>query len=245
MNATSSNPNITITVRARLPGLVARSVTLPATVGGAGVILPATGPVVAPEGPGVIVTVTTDGPIVTVVTGNTAGAVGTTAGAPVGTGASVGTSDGDATGEGVRHGTGVAPGDGVADGTAEGVGDGNTVGVGVDPGGHGEMLIIVGTGRGVVIGPPMACKPAGSSDMLCMVRWLMVAPMSMSYMGMTYTIAPTKHIRAKKFNRALSIGLPRLYGQVPDHLFVYNDNYLYHCKLSRPLMQNHCYVLRK
>jgi hypothetical protein len=39
----------------------------------------------------------------------------------------------------------------------------------------------------------------------------------MSDIGRTYRKVPIKQIRAIKFNRALSIGLPRLYGQVPDH----------------------------
>ncbi len=188
------------------------SVTFPSTAAGVGVAVTTTGPVVTLAttlvGPGEIVVVTTgEGETVT---------------------AGVGTAGGTVTlaGEGVGHGTWVALG--VGDGRGEGEGVGVPVGAGVgDAVGAGvgvllgcsEMLMIVGTGRGVVIGARDG-QPDGSREMLCMVRWPMLAPRSMSAMGRTYRNVPTKQTIARKLNSALYNGLPLQDGPGPDQLIL-------------------------
>ncbi|MGE5465436.1 MAG: hypothetical protein ACM3PB_00890 [Betaproteobacteria bacterium] len=81
------------------------------------------------------------------------------------------------------------------------------------------MLMIVGIGLGVDIGAKDG-QPDGSREMLCKVRWLTVAPRSMSAMGRTYRNMPTKQIMARKFNSALYNGLPLQDGPVPDQLLL-------------------------
>jgi hypothetical protein len=197
---------MTSAMTARLLLFPTLSVTFPAAAVGVAVTFTMTGPGVAFTGPGVMDAVTIGGGvIVATVVGSTTGVVA------VGTGVTSGSGIGEgvAVGEGVGHGTGVAPGEGV--GGAVGAGVGVIVGLVV-------MLISVGTGRGVVIGP--SGQPDGSRAMLCMVSWLMLAPTSTSAMGNMYRTLPTKHMMARKYNSALSIGLTLQDGQVPDQLLI-------------------------
>jgi hypothetical protein len=180
------------------------SVTFPATGAGVGVAVTITGPVVTLAttlaGPGAMVVVTTgEGEIVTVTVGTSVGAAGLV-------------------GKGVGQGTCVALGVGDGNGDGECVGDAVGTGVGVIVGCK-VTLIIGGTGRGVLIGAKDG-QPDGSKEMLCMVSWLMLAPMSMSAMGSTYRNRPTKEMMARKFNSALYIGLPLQDGPVPDQLIL-------------------------
>ena len=147
-------------------------------------------------------------------TGITAGIVA------VGPGTAVGEGTGVITGEGVGHGDGVTPW--VGDGS--GVGDGDTVGTGAVVGagvtvGLGVTAISVGTGRGVVIGSKDG-QPDGSKARLRVVRWLTQVPRSTSAMGRTYAIMPIKQIKARKFNRALSIRHPQQDGPGPGQLLL-------------------------
>jgi hypothetical protein len=189
---------------ARLLVFPTRSVTFPPVVPGVGVAIPATGPGVtlttAVVGPGMMVAVAAgEGVIVTTVVGSTVG------------GAAVGARE--AVGKGVGQGIGVTidVGDGRGVGDEVGAGVGAIVGLIV-------TLMIVGTGRGVVIGS--SGKPVGSRDMLCRVRWLMLAPTSTLAMGRTYMIVAIKMMIAKKFSSALFIGLPLQDGPVSDQLII-------------------------
>jgi hypothetical protein len=146
-----------------------------------------------------VVVRTGEGEIVTATVGTVAGTVGLT-------------------GEGVGHGTRVALGVGDGNGDGEGVGDAVGPGVGVIAGCCGRLMI-VGIGRGVVIGTRDG-QPDGRREMLCMVSWLTVAPISMPSMGRTYRNVPTKMMMARKFNSALYNGLPLQDGLVPDQLLI-------------------------
>jgi hypothetical protein len=79
--------------------------------------------------------------------------------------------------------------------------------------------MIVGIGRGVLIGGRDG-QPDGRREMLCMVSWLTVAPISMPSMGRTYRNVPTKMTMARKFNSALYNRLPLHDGPVPDQFLL-------------------------
>ncbi len=203
-----------IAAMARLSMFPTRSVTFPGAAVGVAVTIPATGP-------GVMVAFTIGrGVIVATIGVSTMGVAAAGAGDAVGTGIG----EGEAVGEGVGHGTSVALGVG------DGRGDGDAAGVGVClDGGHGVMSMIVGTGRGVVIGSREGSsvgQPVGNRAMLRAVRSLIPALTSISAMGRTYIKMPTKQMMAIKFSSALYIGSLSGTGRCPT-IYYYKIRIIY------------------